>query len=120
MRLARAGAAPLLLVLGAGSGVAAVLLHARWWGLPLAVAAVATTLVALPPGWWSRVPFALGWVAALGWAVVPRPEGDFLLATTVRAYLLLGTGVLVGAWAIGTLPRRAGRAPEPSHSADQG
>ena len=96
-----------LLAVGAVSGMAAVLVHARWWGVPLVVAAVVATLVALPGGWWSRVAFSAGWVVALGYALVPRPEGDFLLAATLRGYLLLGTSLVVVVWAIATLPRRA-------------
>ena len=99
-------AAAALLLAGAVSGMAAVLVHARWWGAPLVVAAVVATLLALPGGWWSRGAFSAGWVAALGYALVPRPEGDFLLAATPRGYVLLGTGLVVVVWAIGTLPRR--------------
>lgn len=117
MTLLRAVAALLLLLVGAVSGLAGVLVHARWWGVPLLLAAMVASLLALPGGWWSRLPFAAGWVAAVAWALVPRPEGDFLLASTTRGYLVLGSGLLVATWAIATLPRRRAR---PHAAADHG
>ncbi len=98
-----------LLVVGAGTAVATVAVHQLAWGLPLAVAATLLTVAALPPGWWSRLAFVVGWVAMLGWLSVPRPEGDYLLSTDVRGYLVLGLGLLVLVIGVGTLPRPQGR-----------
>ena len=60
-------AALVLLVLGVGTGLASVALHEFWWGLLLGVVATLATLVWLPPGWWSRLPFALGWAGVVGY-----------------------------------------------------
>ena len=56
------------------------------------MAAVAAAVVALPRGWWTRLPFALGFVAVLGLAMVPRGEGDYLVPGNARGYLLLAVG----------------------------
>jgi hypothetical protein len=102
--------AVLLAGVGAVSAAAGVLLHGRWWGVPLLLAVLVAVLLALPAGWWSRMAFALGWVAVLGWSLVPRAEGDFLVASTMQGYLLLASGAAVLAWAIVTLPRPGRRA----------
>lgn len=78
-----------LLVVGLLTGASAVLLHARWWGLGLAVAGVSALLVALPRGWWTRLPVAAGWGVAVVLGAVPRGEGDFLVAGDVAGYTLL-------------------------------
>jgi hypothetical protein len=94
----------LLTLVGAASGAAAVLLHGDgWWALLLAHAAAFTTLVALPPGWWARPPFAFGWALALGYAVTPRPEGDFLIAEGVGGYVLLLLGLVIAGWGVVSL-----------------
>jgi hypothetical protein len=95
----------LLLVAGAVTGVAAVAVHQRWWGLALVVAAVTATMLALPRGWWARLPFALGFVAVLGVAMTPRPEGDYLIPGNAQGYALLGVGLLAFLFAVATLPR---------------
>lgn len=95
----------LLLGVGAVAGVAAVAVHQRWWGLLLAVAAVIATAVALPRGWWTRLPFALGFLVPLGLAMTPRGEGDYLVPGNTRGYVLLGLGVVVLVIAVTTLPR---------------
>lgn len=88
----------LLLVVGAVTGMAAVLLHTYWWGLVLGLAATLATAMALPGAWWGRLPFALGWVVALGYALVQRPEGDFLVADGGAGYVLLVAGLVLGVW----------------------
>jgi len=103
--LARVVAAPVLLVLGAGTALATVALHELAWGLPLAVAATVATLVALPPGWWSRLPFALGFTAFVGWVVEPRPEGDYAISSDWRGYVVVGGALLLLVVGIATLPR---------------
>jgi len=101
----RALGAVVLLAAGAVTGVAAVAVHQRWWGLALAAGAVVATVLALPRGWWSRLPFALGFVAVLGLAMSPRPEGDYLVPGNARGYLLLAVGLVVFLIAVATLPR---------------
>lgn len=104
---ARACVAPALLLLGAATGIASVALHQRWWGLLLGVAAPLATAVALPPGWWARVPFAAGWVAMIGYLMMPRPEGDFVVADGVEGYVLLAVAMVLIVSGLVTLPRRA-------------
>lgn len=94
-----------LLVAGAVVGLATVALHELWWGLPLSVAALAPLLVALPAGWWSRLAFALGFGGLVGWLMNPRPEGDYVIGSDVRGYLLLSLALVVFVVAVATLPR---------------
>jgi len=114
--LGRAAVAVGLLLVGAATAIAAVAVHELTWGLPLAVAATLVTLAALPPGWWLRLPFALGWTVLLGWLVGPRPEGDYVVSSDLPGYLLVGLGLLVLVLGIATLPRptRATRPDEPA------
>ena len=102
-----------LLVAGAVTGVAAVAVHQRWWSLALVVATVAATVLAVPPGWWSRLPFALGFAGVLGLAMTPRSEGDYLIPANARGYVLLAVGFLAFLIAVATLPR-PGRLPRMS------
>jgi hypothetical protein len=90
---ARAAVAVLALVGGAVVGVCVVALHQYWWGLLVGVAASAALLVAIPGGWWRRLPFALGWFAIAAVLSVERPEGDYLVEQSATGFLLLGTGV---------------------------
>lgn len=93
-----------LLVAGAATGVAAVALHQLVWGLVLAAVATVVTVVALPPGWWSRLAFVAGWVLMVGWLSFPRAEGDYLISQDWQGYTLLGFGLVLLVVAIGTLP----------------
>lgn len=102
--LLRTAAALGLLVAGFVIGVAAVAVHARAWGLPLGAVATLAALVALPPGLWSRCPYAAGWIVALALALVPRPEGDYAIASDVPGYLLLAVGLVLLVLALATLP----------------
>ncbi|WP_432477291.1 hypothetical protein [Nocardioides sp. GXQ0305] len=114
-----------LLVAGAASGVAAVAVHGHWWGLPLAAVAVLVTLVAVGPGWSTRLPFAVGFVGVVARLSLTRPEGDFVLAADAPGYLLLLLTLVVAGFALGTLPRPGrGRHPvdadvPPRMSADE-
>lgn len=101
----RALAAAGLLGLGAVVGLASVALHHEWWTLLLAGAATLVTLFALPPGWWSRLAFALGWVILLGVVYQPRPEGDRVVVGDLHSYALLALATVVIVTAVGTLPR---------------
>ncbi|MFC6286210.1 hypothetical protein ACFP3Q_07910 [Nocardioides sp. GCM10027113] len=118
MRIAaRAAAAVGLLPAGAATALATVALHQRWWGLALGAVATAAALVALPPGAWSRLPFALGWAGLVGWVLTPRPEGDYAISADPQGYSLLGLALLVLVWAVATLPRPERRArPAPRTS----
>lgn len=90
---ARVAVAVLALAGGSVVGVCVVALHGYWWGLLLGVATTVALLVAIPGGWWRRLPFALGWFALALLLSVERPEGDVLVESSVNGYLLLGTGV---------------------------
>jgi hypothetical protein len=108
--LARAAVDVALLALGAGTAVATIAVHEiGWWGLPLSLLATALTLVALPPGWWSRLPFAAAWGCMIGWLATPRREGDYLVSADWRGYSVLGAALLVLILGIATLPRPGSR-----------
>lgn len=94
-----------LLLLGAGTGVATVALHDLPWWLLLATAATAVTTYALPPGWWSRLAFVVGWVMTVGWLALPRPEGDYLISQDWQGYAVLGLGLVLLIVGVATLPR---------------
>ena len=106
----RAATAVLALAGGAVVGVSAVGLHGYWWGPLLGIAATAALTVAIPGGWWRRLPFAIGWFAAALVLAVERPEGDYLVEATASGYLLLGAGVGVLLGGVVGLRQRA--APE--------
>jgi hypothetical protein len=102
-------AAAALLVAGAGTGLATVAVHEVWWELALAVAATSFALLALPAGWWTRLPFALGWAAMVGWLVPARPEGDYAIGQDPQGYVVLGLAVAVLVVGIASLPRPGAR-----------
>lgn len=93
--LARLAIALTVLLLGAATGLAGVVLHLYLWGLVLAVAATALTAYALPAGPTTRVPFGVGFAAIVVLGTTARPEGDYLVATTLNGYLLLALAVAV-------------------------
>ena len=105
----RALAAAGLFVAGAAVGLAAVAVHELWWGLPLATVASAASLVALPAGWWTRLPYAAGWDAMVGWLTFPRPDGGYVVSADAQGYAVLGLGLLLLAGCVATLPRPASR-----------
>ena len=101
-----------LLAAGVVTAVAAVVLHTRAWGLLLAVVAVGATLLALPAGWSTRLPFGMGFALAVGRLAMRRGEGDYLVPGDAAGYVVLGLAVVVAAVALATLPRPArGQAP---------
>ncbi len=118
---ARARAAVLaaaLAVAGAVTGLAAVAVHDRVWGLPLLALASLAGLLALPPRWTTRPPFALGWTMLVLAAVRGRPEGDspvdadgpgwvLLLLAAVLPLLAATTTWSAGRVARPRAPRRA-------------
>ena len=103
--LVRVVTALALLVVGAVTALATVAVHELTWGLPLAVAATAAALVALPPGWWTRLAFTLGWTGFVGWVVDPRPEGDYAISSDWRGWTVVGLALLLLVIGIATLPR---------------
>lgn len=93
-------------------GALSTVVHGLGIGLALSLVATLASLLALPPGWWARLPFAGGWLGVVFYFSNPRPEGDYLVASDAFGYTLLGTGMAIVAFAIITL--RAPRAPSPS------
>ena len=108
----RAAVALALLALGALVGLAAVALHASWWGLLLAAVASLAVLVALPPRWWTLPPYAVGWWVPLLVAWAGRREGDYAVESSRYGYglVVLATVVVVAA-AFLTALRAPGSAP---------
>jgi hypothetical protein len=100
----------LAVLLGACVGLAALAVHrsAFPWGLALALA----TSLAVP---WrlllSRRPrsaaaYAAGWLVVFAVALAGRPEGDFVLATDLEGYTLIGGALVVLAVGVVGLLRR--------------
>jgi len=94
-RAARPVVGLVALVVGGFLSVCTVALHGYAWGLLLGLATVTACLVALPGGWWARLPFAVGWSAVVALASGQRREGDYLVASDVHGYLLLAAAVVV-------------------------
>jgi hypothetical protein len=105
-------------VLGLTVGLSSVALHHYWWGLLLALAATSMAAFALPAGWWARIPFAVAWVAIVGYLAIPKDEGDYAISGDVQGYVLLGFAVALLAAAMVTLQpiRRRNPAQPPSAS----
>lgn len=93
------------LVLGAAVAVATVALHQLTWGLLLGVAASAAAVVALPPRWSTRPPFALAYAAVLAAASQTRPEGDYLVPAGTAGYVLLGLALVLLVVSVATQSR---------------
>jgi hypothetical protein len=104
--------APVTLLAGIGMAVGTVAVYQWWWGLLLGAAATLLVLVATPPGWSTRLPFAVGFVGTTALLAVPRGAGDYLVASTGAGYAVLGLALVVLAVAIATLPRPGGRPSE--------
>ena len=102
----------LLFLLGAVVAVAGVVAHELWWGLPLTTATLVCVLVWVGRGWLTRLPLALGFVVTVAVAVPSRPEGDYLVLSSTRGWLLLLLAVATLLVAVVTLPRPR-RAPRP-------
>ena len=54
----------LLLVAGAATALATVALHTLGWGFVLGAVATLVALIAVGPGWWTRLAFGLGWATS--------------------------------------------------------
>jgi disulfide bond formation protein DsbB len=117
-RLARRGGpallAALLALLGAGSGLAAALLHQRWWGLALGLLAGVAVTVAVPAGWSRRVSWAAGWLVAVGLAASRRPEGDYVVPGNAAGYTLLIASLVLAVVAMVTVPSPRKGGPRPA------
>ncbi|WP_299052283.1 hypothetical protein [uncultured Nocardioides sp.] len=108
-----------LLVAGSVTGVAAVALHTRGWGFALLALATLATLLALPPGWTTRVAFALGWeVVVLRATLAKGPGGDVVVSADLAGYALLLVALVVALAAVLTLAvrRREPRGEGPEES----
>lgn len=97
-----------LLLVGALVGVATVAVHAWWWGTGLAVVASLGAVLALPPGWSTRVAFTVGWAVPLGLGLTARAEGDYLVAATAQGYTIIALGLILIVLSLGTVPARPG------------
>lgn len=83
------------LALGLLSAAAAVLLHQLWWGMLLGVVVSGLLWWALPPRWWARLAFSLGWLAVAAAASVPLGAGDYLVPANVLGYAFLIWSVIL-------------------------
>ncbi len=114
----RTAAYLLLVVLGALTGAAGVLVHAAWFpgGLLLALLAAAGVFYGSLYATGAKAGVgasAAGWLVAVVLLTVSRPEGDLLVggSTVSYAYLLGGMAVAVICATMTELPRpAAGRA----------
>ena len=104
----RVAGALLLAVAGFLSGLATVAVHQSWWGLLLGLVATALALVALGPGWATRLPFGVGWAALVTVVAPTRAEGDFVLSASTSSYAVIAAAVVAVVWSVGTLPRPRG------------
>ncbi len=94
-----------LLLAGALTGLCVLVLHGTGWGLALGAAATLALLLALPPGFTTRVAFALGMTLFLVQALQQRPEGDYLVGSGLLGYGLLALALVVLVAAVVTVPR---------------
>lgn len=94
--------------LGVVLGAAATLTHHIGWFLILGAAASLATSLAAPAGW-GRIGFTVGWLAPVIAFMIPRPEGDYLIAADVRGFALLGLAMVLMTTATVTIPRRSPR-----------
>lgn len=82
--------------LGGVVGVAAIALHRS---TSSAVIAMTTTLVAMwALRWWSEhavLAFGAGWIGVVLVALAGRGEGDYVISSDARGWLLIGFGFVV-------------------------
>ena len=102
---------PAMLLAGVAAGVGTVAVHQSWWGLLLGAAVTLLVVVATPPGWGTRLPYAIGFVAVVALVTIPRGEGDYLLGDSLHGYAVLALALVVLMAAIATLPRPGRRNP---------
>ena len=109
------------LLLGAAVAVASLAVHRDpLAGLPAGLVFVA--VVSLYVGWVLRqvtptgrvaVSYCVGWLAVLGYVLLGRPEGDFLVAADLEGYGLIVVGLLVVVVLVSSLARRDAPATRP-------
>lgn len=105
MTLLRWAVALGLLLVGALTAAAAVLSHELWWGLPLVAAGLLASYAAVGPGWSTRLPLAAGFAGVVVASLGTRPEGDYLVSSSTRGYLLLLLTLVLVVASLVTLPR---------------
>ena len=117
----RAGLGLAALAVGLVSGAAGTLVHQRWWGLVLALAAALAALAWLPAGG-ARLAFALGWCVPVLRGALERPGGGFLIsADAVGWSFLAGSAVLlVAAVVTAGAGRRTPAGTQPGRADDPG
>ncbi|MGA8846201.1 MAG: hypothetical protein WB471_06260 [Nocardioides sp.] len=98
-------------------GAASAVVHGLGLGLVLSLVATLALVLALPAGWWARLPFGVGWLGVVFYLSNPRPEGDYLIASNGFGYTLLGTGMAIVAFGIITVRPRRPAPSEPARSA---
>jgi hypothetical protein len=109
------------LVVGLVSGAAGTLVHQRWWGLALALAAALATLAWLPAGG-VRLAFAVGWCVPVLRGALELPGGGFLISGDAAGWsFLAGSAVLlVAAVATAGAGRRTPAETRPGRVDDPG
>ena len=107
--LARAGGAVLAVLLGLASAVPSVALHALVWPLPLVALTALALALALPPGWSTRVVFAVAWGVVVLRAGGVGPGEEYAVRAALPGYLLLALGLVLLVVALVTLPWRRAR-----------
>jgi len=109
------------LVVGLASGAAGTLVHQRWWGLVLALAAALAALAWLPAGA-ARLAFAVGWCVPVLRGALERPGGGFLISADAAGWsFLAGSAVLlVAAVATARSGRRTPAEEQPGRADDPG
>ena len=109
------------LVVGLVSGAAGTLVHQRWWGLVLALAAALAAIAWLPAGG-VRLAFAVGWCVPVLRGALERPGGGFLISGDAVGWsFLAGSAVLlVAAVATAGAGRRTPGEIRPGRADDPG
>jgi hypothetical protein len=97
--------AVLLLAAGAATALATVALHTLGWGFLFGAVATLAALVAVGPGWWTRLAFGLGWVGFIAWVTPTRAEGDYAISSDLAGYGLIAFALVVLIYSVVTLPR---------------
>ena len=117
----RAAYALAALVVGLVSGAAGTLVHQRWWGLVLALAAALAAIAWLPAGV-VRLAFAVGWCVPVLRGALERPGGGFLISADAAGWsFLAGSAVLlVAAVATAGAGRRTPGETRPGRADDPG
>ena len=97
--------AALFFVVGVVTALATVAVHSYGWGFLLGAAATLAALVALGPGWSTRLAFGLGWVGFISWVTPSRAEGDFAISSDPAGFGLLALALVVLVYSVASLPR---------------